>query len=180
MRISKRFISYSVMALWNHFFSYIPSYLIRNLILRIFYRAKIHHSTNIHMGVKIFAPWKLVIGKGSNVQWGAFLDCRGGIFIGDNVDLTLGVKIITQYHDISSSTYETISKPVTIENNVVIGSFALLLPGVVLHEGAVLGAGSVLTKPIPKNQLYAGNPARFIKERNCQVSYQCGYKRAFH
>ena len=56
--------------------------------------------------------------------------------------------------------------PVTIMENVWISSDSTILPGVTIGSGAIIGAGSVVTKDIPKNTIYAGNPARFIKNVN--------------
>lgn len=54
-------------------------------------------------------------------------------------------------------------KPVKIGRNVWIGSNSTILPGVTVGDNAVIGAGSVVTKDIPENTVFAGNPAKFIK-----------------
>jgi acetyltransferase-like isoleucine patch superfamily enzyme len=53
--------------------------------------------------------------------------------------------------------------PVTIEDNVFIGMNSLILKGVTLHQGCVIGAGSVVTRDVPAGMIAAGNPARVIK-----------------
>jgi acetyltransferase-like isoleucine patch superfamily enzyme len=132
------------------------------------------------MGVKFFSPWKLSVGLGSNIQGGCFLDCRGGINIGNNVDITLGVKILTEDHDVRSSDYKTRSRSVNLSNGCVIGSFSLILPGIVMSENSVLGAGSVLTKSISEGLIYGGSPAKEIGVRGISFDYICSYKRPFH
>ena len=60
-------------------------------------------------------------------------------------------------------------EPVTIGKNCWIGTRCLILPGVTIHDGAVVGAGSVVTKDVPPLAIVAGNPARVIKYRNIDV-----------
>ena len=50
-----------------------------------------------------------------------------------------------------------------IGNNVRIGAHAILLPGSKIGDGSSVGAGSVVTSEVPPNTIFAGNPARFIK-----------------
>lgn len=173
-------LMYIYVGLWNHILCYLPSYTLRWLILRFLYFAKIERGVNIHMGVKFFSPWKLKIKTGSNIQWGTFLDCRGGLEIGSNVDVTLGVRILTQYHNIHDENYRTVSKRVEIDDDCIIGSYSLLLPGSCMEKFGVLGAGSVLTKTVYENSMFAGNPAKFIKKRNISKVTHVSYKRTFH
>lgn len=56
------------------------------------------------------------------------------------------------------------SFPVTIENNVWIGSHVVINPGVTIGENTVIGAGSVVTKDIPANVVAAGAPCKVIRE----------------
>ena len=56
-----------------------------------------------------------------------------------------------------------IEKPVIIENSVFIGAQSIILKGVTIGKNSIIGAGSVVTKNVPANQIWAGNPARFIK-----------------
>ncbi|AGM26203.1 maltose O-acetyltransferase [Spiroplasma syrphidicola EA-1] len=58
----------------------------------------------------------------------------------------------------------TISKEIIIENNVWLGANVTVTPGVVIGENSIIGAGSVVTKNIPKNVIAAGIPAKVIKE----------------
>jgi len=56
-----------------------------------------------------------------------------------------------------------IKKPVIIEDNVFIGAHSLILKGVIIGENSIIGAGSVVTKSIPANQIWGGNPSKFIR-----------------
>jgi len=59
--------------------------------------------------------------------------------------------------------------PIIIGNNVFIGSSSIILKGVEIGENSVIGAGSVVTKKIPANEIWAGNPAQFIKKTDHNV-----------
>ena len=179
MIIIKNYVRYFFIAIWNSFFCKFPSYNVRYLILKYLYRADLGKCT-IHRNVTFFSPWKLSVGDHSNIQSGSFIDCRGGVEIGNNVDITLGVKILSQYHDIDSCDYKTLSKKIIISNFCVIGSYALILPGAILNEGVVLGAGSVITKSTNEYSLYCGNPAEFKRSRSRTLTYNPFYKRPFH
>lgn len=51
-----------------------------------------------------------------------------------------------------------------IEDNVFIGARCIILKGVTIGENSIVGAGSVVTKSIPANEIWAGNPAKFIRK----------------
>lgn len=56
------------------------------------------------------------------------------------------------------------ARPITIGNNVWIGAQVCVLPGVMIGDNCVIGAGSVVTKDIPANMLAVGNPCRMIRK----------------
>jgi acetyltransferase-like isoleucine patch superfamily enzyme len=55
--------------------------------------------------------------------------------------------------------------PITIEDNVWIGTSCIILGGVTIHSGAVIAAGAVVTRSVPANEVWAGVPAKKIKSR---------------
>ena len=67
--------------------------------------------------------------------------------------------------DISKQKWDTEKAGITIGDDVWIGANCVILPGVHIHNGAVIGAGSVVTKDIPANAIAVGNPAKIIKYR---------------
>ncbi len=89
---------------------------------------------------------------------------RGGITIGNDVFIGPKVNLITINHDLDpdnrSATY---GRPIVIEDKVWIGIGATILPGVRIGYGAIVGAGSVVTKDVPAMTIVAGNPAKFVK-----------------
>ena len=89
---------------------------------------------------------------------------RGGITVGNDVFIGPKVNLITINHDVNpdnrSATY---GRPIVIEDKVWIGINSTILPGVRIGYGAIVGAGSVVTKDVPAMTIVAGNPARIIK-----------------
>lgn len=92
---------------------------------------------------------------------------RGGITIGNDVFIGPKVNLITINHDPNPDNRSaTCGRPVVIEDKVWIGINATILPGVRIGYGAIVGAGSVVTRDVPPMTIVAGNPARIIKQIN--------------
>jgi len=56
------------------------------------------------------------------------------------------------------------TKPIVLEDNVWIGDSAIICKGVTIGKNSIIGAGAVVTKEVPPNCIYAGNPARLVKK----------------
>ena len=78
--------------------------------------------------------------------------------------LTQGTIILTHYVNPSGTPYFRRGE-VVIKENAFIGCNAIICNNVVIGEGAIIGAGSVVTKDVLPYQVWAGNPARYIKDR---------------
>jgi acetyltransferase-like isoleucine patch superfamily enzyme len=114
-----------------------------------------------------------VLEIGNNVGMScAAIVCNHQIKIGDNV--TIGGNTVIYDSDFHSLVaYErkdaaldrkyAKKSAVIVENNVFIGAHTTILKGVTIGENSIIGACSVVAKSIPPNQIWAGNPARFIK-----------------
>lgn len=88
------------------------------------------------------------------------------IHIGKHVHITAGVTILTHYLVTEKKGINWRQGHVYIGDNVFIGTGTIISKDVRIGENAIVGAGSVVTKDIPDNEIWAGNPARFIKKRN--------------
>ncbi|WP_207696518.1 hypothetical protein DOK67_0003187 [Enterococcus sp. DIV0212c] len=112
---------------------------------------------------------------GSNIELGeecylnmgcTFID-DATIKIGNKVAFGPGVTIATVGHPIHPDYRRLMyGNPVTIEDNCWIGANTTVCPGVTIGENSVVGAGSVVTKDIPKNSVAVGNPCKVIREIN--------------
>lgn len=87
------------------------------------------------------------------------------IIIDDNVTITSGVRILTHYLDPGQPGRMFRIGEVRIRKDAFIGAAAIICNAVTIGEGAIVGAGSVVTKSVPDYEVWAGNPARFIKKR---------------
>ena len=122
----------------------------------------------------LFVDREAVLEIGENVGMSqTAIICHKHIKIGNNVMLGGGVCIYdTDFHSLDSNLRRDaqtdrnhkVMKEVLIEDNVFIGAHSLVLKGVTIGKNAIVGAGSVVTKSIPANQIWAGNPAKYIRD----------------
>lgn len=118
------------------------------------------------VGVRVTEGAKLSIGDHTYLNRSASIDCTQEITIGDYCAISDNVQILdSDFHPITyNGKISTMSKPVHIGNHVWIGRSAIILKGVTIGDGAIIGAGSVVTRDVPARCLAVGNPARVIKE----------------
>jgi acetyltransferase-like isoleucine patch superfamily enzyme len=117
------------------------------------------------------ATKKTFLGKNVNFNGMEIGGC-GVVKIGDNFHSGKECSIITENHNYEGKTipYDTtyICKDVTIEDNVWLGSRVIILGGVTIGEGAIIQAGSVVVKSIPKYAIAGGSPAVVFSERDIE------------
>ena len=136
----------------------------RCFLLRVF-GAKIGSGVRIQGGAKVWQPWRLKIGDNSWIDGGVSLYSVDDIVIGANAVISDGAFICTATHDISSETFELQTMPVLIGDSAWVCAKATVLPGVKVGEGAIVAAGSVVSKDVEPWTVIGGNPAKFIKKR---------------
>lgn len=119
--------------------------------------------------------WKKIgvnIQKGCGIGFGVYLDVDGSsrLFIGKNVRITSECLFILHHRDndkyrkgMLQKELPYVQKNIIIGDNVTFGMRALIMPGVTIGEGAIIGAGSVVTKDIPPYCVAVGNPAKVIR-----------------
>ena len=131
---------------------------------------KFKNNFRITDGVTIILPEKLEIGEGVSIHENSLLACHGGIKIGDYCALGSNLIISTSEH-IHSDINTLIKKQgiktesVEIGKNVWIGARVTVLSGVKIGENSIIGASSLVNKDVPPNTVYAGTPAKFLKNR---------------
>lgn len=137
---------------------------------------------NVSVGLPFICDYgrNIHIGKNVSVNMNCtFVDCNR-IDVGDNVLIASNVQIYTATHPIELSErltknwnpnsgeyfWQTYALPVKIGNNCWLGGGVIVLPGVTIGDGAVIGAGSVVTKDIPANVVAVGNPCKVLRKIN--------------
>ena len=143
--------------------------------LRVFYFRLVLDSlgrnSRIEQGVRIKPPENVSVGSGSFLGRNTALYAFDQIIIGNNVLIAPGVILLTRNHIFSESANKTIKEqgyeyaPITIEDDVWIGIRAIILPGVKIGQGAIIGAGAVVTKDVPAGTIVGGVPSKIIKQR---------------
>ncbi|WP_317171782.1 acyltransferase [Spirosoma validum] len=121
----------------------------------------------------------LILGDCSVINSSCRIDTRGGVFIGKNVSISQEVIVLTADHEIDSPNFKGRTKSVTIYDYVWIGTRVTILPGVIIGKGAVVAAGSLVTKDVQPYAVVAGVPAKFLKFRSKNLEYNISYKRLF-
>ena len=111
----------------------------------------------------------IILGDYSSIGKDSFV--QSGTYIGNHVMIAPDCGIYTMNHGFQRTDSPmrkqglTKPKPVIIEDDVWIGTKTILLPGVHIGKGAIIGAGSVVTKNIPPYTIAVGNPAVVKKSR---------------
>lgn len=130
---------------------------------------KLGRKVNLHAGVKLSGLGnagkrsELIIGDGVAVGDRTEIHAGNSVKIGDGTLIAWDCCIMDRdYHKFESET--EVTRPVVIGKHVWIGCNVLIMKGVTVGDGAVIAAGSVVTKDVPAAALVGGNPARIIKE----------------
>lgn len=112
-----------------------------------------------------FGSNKISIGEGAFINYGNFFDTH--VSIGKNCAIGYCSVFASMGHEIGTADRRAGSgyrKPITVGDGTWIGSNVTVLPGVVIGEGCILAAGAVVTKDCSPHGLYAGVPAKRIKD----------------
>jgi maltose O-acetyltransferase len=111
------------------------------------------------------ASTKLTIGQNCFISAGCVFDATAAIEIGDDVAIGAQVLITTSSHDLTNGSRRSGAiqgRPVLVGPGAWIAARAVLLPGITVGEGAVVGAGAVVTRSVPRHTIVGGVPAREI------------------
>ena len=106
---------------------------------------------------------------GDHTRIGLHNTIIGPVEIGNNVNLAQGITVTALNHNFSDTNKRideqgVSTNPVTIEDDVWVGTNAVILPGVTIGEHCVVAAGAIVTKDVPPHSLVAGVPAKVIKK----------------
>ncbi len=120
--------------------------------------------------ISISKQAKLEIGDNFRMSNSA-IHCAERITIGNNVMIGGSCKIWdTDFHPLdkekrlSSPNEDYATKPIVIGDDVFVGGFSIVLKGTQIGKNSIIGAASVVSGVVPPNEIWAGNPAKFIKK----------------
>lgn len=160
-------LSYLVFALPRHKLLFNP---IKRLYL-LLHGSKVGKYVTFYPGIKISPGTNIQLGDHVDLAWDVLITTRGGVSIGDRTLVGYGTKILSSNHIVPAvpgrifeSGHE--AKPIHIDKDVWIGANCIILAGVTIGEGAIVAAGSVVTKDIQPYIVVGGVPAKVIKQRD--------------
>ena len=107
------------------------------------------------------------IGPGTFLNFGCVLDNLGPIRVGAGCHFGMRAMLVTSTHEIgpeASRAGALDGKPITIGDGCWIGAAAIILPGVTVGAGCIVASGAIVTRDCEPNGVYAGNPARRLRD----------------
>ncbi|NCT37386.1 acyltransferase [Bacillus sp. EB93] len=114
-----------------------------------------------------FGGRNVVIGRECFINYGCFFENSDLIEIGNSCSIGMEVMFCNATHEIGNTSNRAgkyYGKPIRVGDGCWIGTRAIIMPGVTIGEGCIIAAGAVVTKDCEPNGLYAGVPAKRIKE----------------
>ncbi len=133
-------------------------------------RENIEIGENCMIGTNTVLDGYSKIGNNTLIHSGAYIcaksDIGNQVFIGPNAGFVNEKTAQSRIGLVSAKNYRDIEKGPKVEDFASIGEGAILLQGTAVGKKAIIGAGAVVTKNVPQNEVWVGNPARKLKERN--------------
>ena len=131
--------------------------------------------SRLDTGIRIEGGLGVTIGERVHISMGSRLNIGGGeLEFGAHSGCSDNVIIATGHPDLAYLLISAAEQPEdchVVKHKTVIGQYvvifagAIICPGVTIHDGAIIGAGAVVTKSVPAWEVWAGNPAKKIGER---------------
>lgn len=140
----------------------------RAFILKAF-GAKIGKGVKIRQSVRVTYPWNLEIGDHSWIGDRVELYTLEKITIGSNTCISQDTYVCTGSHNINSISFDYECTPIDIGDEVWIATGCFIAPGVTVGKGAVIGARSLVLTAIDSKSVWAGSPARKMRERKSNI-----------
>jgi putative colanic acid biosynthesis acetyltransferase WcaF len=136
----------------------------RAWLLRCF-GAQLGPDCHIYPGARIWAPWNLACAEAVSIADGAEVYNPSILFMGSHAIVSQQAYICGATHDYNDPAFPLLSFPMKIGAYAWVCARASVAPGVDVGEGAVLGLGAIATHDLEPWTVYAGVPARAIKQR---------------
>lgn len=137
---------------------------VKVLLLRLF-GANIGRHTVIKPYVKIKFPWFLTLGDYVWLGENVWIDNLSSVSIGSNVCVSQNSIILTGNHNYTVDTFDLMTKPIIVEDEVWIGANCFITNGITLKKKSVILVSSTVLQSTEEGGIYRGNPAIKIKNR---------------
>ena len=175
-KMNTKVLGGSVLAFaYNGLIGRLPSRCLRSTYLKL-YLARFGRGTGVQMGCRFLNGRKVFLGDRNVVNFGCLLDGRRyAIRVGSDVAIGPEATILTLGHDPQSPDFADRGGEVVIGDRAWICYRAIILPGISIGEGAVVGAGAVVSKNVDPYTIVAGSPAKPVGSRTRELSYRCSY-----
>jgi maltose O-acetyltransferase len=161
--------------LYNGLVGRLPSRCLRSAYLKL-YLARFGRGTGVQMGCRFLNGRKVFLGDRNVINFDSLLDGRRhAIRVGNDVSIGPDASILTLGHDPQSRDFADKGGEVIIGDRAWICYRAIILPGVSIGEGAVVGAGAVVSRDVEPYTIVAGSPARVIGARAKDLRYECSF-----
>jgi putative colanic acid biosynthesis acetyltransferase WcaF len=138
---------------------------IRRALLRAF-GAHIASTSSPNNRARIDFPWNLELRDHASIGEHAWIYALDRITVGEYACIGQYVHVLTGSHDYEDPSFKLCTRPVEIGRGAWIAARATLLPGAHIGEYSVIGAGAVVTRPMPAGMVCVGNPCVPLKKRN--------------
>ncbi len=151
----------------------LPRHKIFNFIKSNYLRlqgAQVGKQVTFYPGIRINPSMNIKIADHVDLAWGVIITTKGGVEIGERTLIGYRTQILSANHVIPPNKGKIFEsghtvKKITIKNDVWIGANCIIVAGVTIGEGAVVAAGSVVTKDVPPFTVVGGVPSKIIKKR---------------
>jgi putative colanic acid biosynthesis acetyltransferase WcaF len=152
--------SWTVLAAWTP----APFFAWRTTLLKLF-GAQVATSARVYGKTRVWYPPNLVMDEHALLGPGVNCYNQAVITIGAKAVVSQGAHLCAGTHDINDPNFQLIAKPISIGPRAWVAAEAFIGPGVTVGEGAVIGARGVVFRDIEPWAVYAGNPAKKLKDR---------------
>lgn len=133
-------------------------------------------SAHVSLGVEMWLGQRLSMGARSTIGQRCYIDARGGIRVEHDVSLSREAALLSATHVPDSPRFAARLAPIHLEHHCWIGMRTLVLPGVRVGEGAIVGAGALVTSDVAPYTIVGGVPARPLRRRQEPMRYRLDWR----
>ena len=144
--------------------SWLPISSLKCALLRLF-GANLGSNVYIKPRVRVKFPWYLSVGENTWIGEDVWIDNLAQVDIGANVCVSQGAYLCTGNHDWKSRNMKLFRQPITLQDGCWIGARATVCPGTTVGYAAIVTVSSVVSHNVPAHEIWAGNPARRVRDR---------------